>query len=96
MSTPISRRRLTGTVVSTAMQKTALVRIDRRVTHSKYGKMYSLSKKFKVHDPDTKAQIGDVVEFEECRPISKDKCWRYIRTVVAAPVAPTEAEPQDV
>jgi small subunit ribosomal protein S17 len=95
MSTPSSHRRLTGTVVSTAMQKTALVRIDRRVTHAKYGKMYTISRKFKVHNPDAKAHVGDVVEFEECRPLSKDKRWRYIRTVTAAPVAATASELQD-
>lgn len=82
---PVSpRRRLRGTVVSTAMQKTAVVRIDRQVTHPKYGKKYAVSKKFKLHDPEAKAHVGDVVEFEECRPISKDKRWRYVRTLTAA------------
>jgi small subunit ribosomal protein S17 len=90
-----SHRRLIGTVVSTAMQKTALVRIDRRVTHAKYGKMYTVSKKFKVHDELAKTHVGDVVEFEECRPLSKDKRWRYIRTVTAAPVVGTVSELQD-
>ena len=80
MSTPLQRRTLSGIVTSTAMQKTAVVRIDRRVTHPKYGKMYTVSQKFKVHDPDQKARVGDVVEFEECRPISKEKRWRYRRT----------------
>jgi small subunit ribosomal protein S17 len=79
-STP-ARRVLRGTVTSTAMQKTAVVRIDRQVTHAKYGKKYTLSTKFKVHDADAKAHVGDVVEFEECRPLSKDKRWRYLRTI---------------
>lgn len=74
-------RRLTGTVTSTAMLKTAVVRVDRRVAHEKYGKYFTLSKKFKVHDPEAKAKVGDTVTFEECRPLSKDKCWRYIETV---------------
>ncbi len=75
------RRRLEGTVVSTAMQKTAVVRVDRRIAHAKYGKYFTTSKKFKVHDEHGKANVGDVVVIEETRPLSKDKCWRYIRTV---------------
>jgi small subunit ribosomal protein S17 len=66
------------------MAKTAVVRVDRQVTHSKYKKKYTISKRFKVHDPEGKAHVGDVVEFEECRPISKDKRWRYVRTLNAA------------
>ena len=79
--TPSVRRHLRGIVTSTAMQKTAVVRIDRQVTHAKYGKKYTVSKKFKIHDPEAKAKVGDMVEFEECRPISKDKRWRYLRTL---------------
>ena len=79
-----TRRRLRGTVVSTAMQKTAVVQIDRRVAHPKYGKMYTVSKTFKVHDPEAKARVGDLVEIEECRPLSKDKRWRYLQTLTAA------------
>ena len=82
-----SHRRLTGTVVSTAMQKTAVVQVDRRVEHAKYGKRYTLSNRFKIHNPEDKARVGDIVEFEECRPLSKDKRWRYVRTVTAAPAA---------
>lgn len=78
------RRRLEGVVVSTKMAKTAVVRVDRRVAHPKYGKYFTVSKKFKVHDEHAKAKMGDVIEFEETRPISKDKNWRYIKTVKAA------------
>ncbi len=80
------RRRLTGTVVSTAMQKTAVVRVDRQVPHPKYGKYFTWSKKFKIHDPEGKAKTGDLIEFEECRPISKDKRFRYLATVKPAAV----------
>lgn len=80
-----THRRLNGIVVSTAMQKTAVVQVDRRVEHAKYGKRYTTSNRFKVHDPEGKARVGDVVEFEECRPLSKDKRWRYLRTITAAP-----------
>lgn len=87
MTTPIipsTSRRLQGVVVSTKMQKTAVARIDRRVAHAKYGKYFTISKKFKIHDPEGKAKVGDVVEFAECRPISRDKRWIYVSTVTAA------------
>jgi small subunit ribosomal protein S17 len=65
------------------MQKTAVVRVDRRVPHKKYGKYYTVSNRFKVHDPESKAKLGATVLFEECRPLSRDKRWRYIETVKA-------------
>ena len=80
------RRRLSGIVVSTAMQKTAVVRVDRQVPNPKYGKYFTWSKKFKVDDPESKAKVGDLIEFEECRPVSKDKRWRYRATLKAAAV----------
>ncbi|MBP9747573.1 30S ribosomal protein S17 [Patescibacteria group bacterium] len=82
-----SRRRLQGVVTSTKMQDTAVVRVDRRVADRKYGKYFNISKKFKVHDPGHAAHTGDLVEFEECRPMSRDKCWRLAVIVKAAPQA---------
>lgn len=61
-----------------------MVKVDRRVPHPKYGKYFTISKKFKVHDPEGQARVGDVVEFAECRPISRDKRWIYVSTVSAA------------
>ena len=78
------KRRLRGVVTSIAMQKTAVVRVDRRLQHPKYGKYYSVSKKYAVHDPDNMAKIGDLVEFEECRPISRQKRWRFVSTIAVA------------
>lgn len=80
----IQHRRLRGIVVSTKMMKTAVIRVDRRVAHPKYKKMYTVSKNFKIHDSEGKAHMGDLIEFEECRPLSKDKRWRYVRTITAA------------
>lgn len=74
-------RRLQGIVVSTSMQKTAVIRVDRRVAHAKYGKYFTLSNTFKVHDPEGACKLGDVVEIQETRPISKDKHFRYLSTV---------------
>lgn len=78
------RRRLQGVVVSTKMEKTAVVRVDRRVRHPKYGKIYNVSRKYKAHDPEGRAVLGDMVEIAETRPMSADKRWRYVRTVIAA------------
>jgi small subunit ribosomal protein S17 len=72
------RRRLTGVVVSNKMEKTAVVKVDRTVVHSKYLKRFTKSKKYKAHDPENKAVVGDKVIIEECRPLSKDKSWRII------------------
>lgn len=78
------RRSLEGVVVSTKMAKTVVVHVDRRVAHEKYGKYFTISKSFKVHDEDGKAHVGDVIEIEETRPLSKDKRWRYVKTVTSA------------
>lgn len=85
-ATPTStavRRRLIGTVKSAKMTKTIVVRVERRIQHPKYGKTYTVSRTFKVHDAEAKAHVGDVVEIEETRPMSAEKRWRYVRTVTA-------------
>jgi len=76
-------RTLTGTVVSDSRDKTITVRVDRRVSHSLYKKQYVKSKKFHVHDEENTAKVGDVVEFNDHRPISKTKRWN-LRAVVDA------------
>ena len=62
-----------GTVVSDAMDKTIVVAVESLKTHPKYQKKYRSTKKYKVHDEENKYKKGDVVEFVQCRPISKDK-----------------------
>ena len=68
-------RQFTGLVVSSGMQKTVTVKIDMMKMHSKYQKSYRVSKKYHVHDEKSVAQVGDVVSFKECRPLSKTKRW---------------------
>ena len=70
------KRELTGRVVSNKMQKTIVVAIERRKLHPLYKKYITLTKKVKAHDEENRAGIGDLVRVLECRPISKDKCWR--------------------
>jgi len=74
-------RQLEGTVVSTKMDKTVVVKIERQVTHMKYEKQYTISKKYNVHDAKGEARKGDVVSFVECRPISKSKRWRIVQVI---------------
>lgn len=72
----IKKRKFNGVVVSDAMDKTIVVRVDMLKWHNKYEKQYKVSKRFKVHDEKNQYKVGDSVNFVECRPISKDKRWR--------------------
>lgn len=62
-----------GVVVSISMEKTIVVAVETLKTHPKYLKQYRSTKKYKVHAEEKKYAIGDVVMFQECRPISRDK-----------------------
>lgn len=67
-----------GVVASVAMDKTAVVAVDRVKTHPKYKKRYTVNKKYKVHDERNELKVGDKIRFIECRPLSKTKRWRVI------------------
>ena len=69
---------LTGTVVSDKMNKTAVVLLERKVKHPKYGKYIKKSTKYKIHDNENKCKIGDIVTITEVRPISKEKSWELV------------------
>ena len=79
-----ARKVRTGLVVSDKMQKTVVVQIDRRVPHPVYGKMVTRSKKFKAHDEENSAKVGDTVRIVETRPLSKDKRWRVVEILERA------------
>ena len=70
-----------GLVVSAKMAITIVVNVDRVKKNEKYLKQYTVSKKYKVHDPKGQYKEGDLVKFEPCRPISKDKKWRVISKI---------------
>lgn len=78
----ITRRTLQGTVVSNSMAKTLVVLVERRKKHPKYGKYFTVSKRYKVHDEKNQHAVGEVVRFVACRPISKDKRWRVLNKEV--------------
>jgi small subunit ribosomal protein S17 len=64
-----------GTVVSDKMNKTIVVAIENKITHKKYGKVISKTKRYKVHDENNECNIGDSVIISETRPLSKTKRW---------------------
>lgn len=66
----------TGTVVSNGMEKSIVVRVERKVRHKFYGKYIKKSVKYLADDPENSCNIGDLVKIEECRPLSKKKRWR--------------------
>ena len=72
----VIKRTFNGIVVSDKMDKTIVVAVKRVKTHPIYKKKYTVTRKFKVHDPNNKAKIGEEVTFVECRPLSKEKRWR--------------------
>ncbi|MDX9698674.1 MAG: 30S ribosomal protein S17 [Rhodocyclaceae bacterium] len=80
------RRALVGRVVSDKMQNTVTVLVERRVKHELYGKIIKRSAKYHAHVEDGVAAHGDLVEIEECRPISKTKSWRVSKVVEKARV----------
>ncbi len=75
-----------GVVVSAKMDKTIVVRVDRRYRHPVYGKELRKSVKFYAHDEDSKAKEGDRVSITETRPLSKLKRWRLVEVLEAAKV----------
>ena len=72
------KRILQGVVVSDKMDKTVVVRVDRKVMHPLYKKFISRSKKYAAHDETNACKVGDQVRIQECPPISKSKTWEVI------------------
>jgi len=78
------QRTLTGSVSSSAMDKTITVMIERRIKHPVYGKYITRSTKLHVHDEKNECGKGDVVVIEQCRPKSKTKSWNLVKIVEKA------------
>lgn len=79
----MGQRILQGVVVSDKMEKTVVVRVERRIRHKLYGKIIQRSKKYKAHDQNQVCSIGDVVRIQECNPISKEKRWIVLEGIDA-------------
>ena len=69
------RRSLVGRVVSDKMEKTVTVLIERRVKHPRLEKFMTLSRKIHAHNENNQAKMGDWVEIQETKPVSKTKAW---------------------
>jgi small subunit ribosomal protein S17 len=76
-----NQRKLVGRVVSDKMQKTVVVRVERRVRHPEMGKTVTRSRKYHAHSATSEFREGDLVEIAECRPISKTKSWTVTRLI---------------
>jgi small subunit ribosomal protein S17 len=79
------RRKIrTGVVVSDKMDKTVLIKVDRKMRHPLYKKIVRRSAKLAVHDEGNEAHVGDTVRVMETRPLSKTKRWRIVEIVERA------------
>ena len=81
-----NRRTKTGRVVSDKMDKTVVVSVERLRRHPVYKRVIRLSTKFKAHDEDNAAHVGDTVRIVESRPISRDKRWTVVEIVARGSV----------
>ncbi len=84
MSERNMRKTLIGKVVSDKMDKTIVVAIEDSVKHPLYNKVVKRTVKFKTHDENNEAGIGDRVKIMETRPLSKDKRWRLVEIIEKA------------
>lgn len=88
------RKSMVGKVVSTKMDKTAVVAVERRQPHPLYHKIIRSTKRYKAHDAENTATLGDVVRIVEMRPLSREKRWRIAETLVRGNVA--EVAPREI
>lgn len=78
------RKTRSGVVVSSAMNKTIVVSVERLLKHSMFGKVMRRSKKLYAHDAENRAAVGDKVLVAETRPLSKTKRWRLVKVLEKA------------
>jgi small subunit ribosomal protein S17 len=88
------RKTMVGTVVSVKMDKTAVVAVERRYPHPLYHKIIRSTKRYKAHDPNNAAVLGDIVRIIETRPLSKEKRWRIMETMTRGNVA--DLQPREI
>ncbi|MCI7239569.1 MAG: 30S ribosomal protein S17 [Anaerococcus sp.] len=82
-----NRRRVEkGVVVSDSSDKTITVLVENKIQHPVYKKRINRSKKYKAHDENNEAKVGDTVVIMETRPLSKTKRWRLVRIDQAAEI----------
>ena len=84
METRNLRKERIGTVMSSSMEKSITVAVQRKVKHSIYGKFIGKTTKFMAHDEKNECGIGDTVKIMETRPLSKSKRWRLVEIIEKA------------
>lgn len=77
----MSKKQLIGTVVSTHMHNTVVVKVDQVVKHALYEKRFVRSKKYYAHSGQDEIHAGDTVRIEETRPLSKQKRWNVVERI---------------
>jgi small subunit ribosomal protein S17 len=75
------RKEKVGVVSSNKMNKSIVVKVERKIKHEKYGKFLKLTTKFVAHDEKNECSIGDTVKIMETRPLSKTKKWRLVEVI---------------
>ncbi len=78
------RKTRSGFVVSAKMDKSAVVKVERKLKHPVYGKFIKKSKRYHIHDEENTCNAGDFVEIMETRPVSKLKRWRLVSIIEKA------------
>jgi small subunit ribosomal protein S17 len=78
------KREFVGIVLSDKMEKTIVIGVDSKTLHPLYKKYVTRTKKLKAHDEANDAKVGDRVRVIECRPISKEKCWKLVEVIERA------------
>jgi len=73
-----TRKSITAKVVKTAMNKSAVVSVERLVKHPVNGKYIKRSTKYHIHDENNQCNVGDTIKIKQCRPISKTKTWTLV------------------
>jgi len=80
----VHRKTKEGVVVSDKMDKTVVVAVQRLVRHPLYRRVIRRTHRFKAHDEANDCSVGDRVRIMECRPLSREKCWRVIEVLSRA------------
>ena len=81
MDDQVNKKTMTGVVVSNKMDKTVVIKVERRFSHPVFKKVVKTTKKYKVHDEKNECLEGDLVRIQETRPLSKEKRWRLLSII---------------
>ncbi len=76
-----TRKTMMGLVMSNKMDKTVVVRVERKFIHPKFKKVVKSSRKYSAHDEKNECRPGDFISIRETRPLSKTKCWRLVEII---------------